>query len=117
MKLAIVGSRSLAARPDALDAVKRVVDRLQPTLIISGGAQGVDAFAEEVAGDLDIAFVEFLPENRRWEPDGYKARNMKIAKACDYCVNIMDRNTKTFGGRWTRTYAAKIGKTTEEIIL
>lgn len=40
MKLAIVGSVSLAGSAEALRIINEVLDRYAPTIVMSGGAEG-----------------------------------------------------------------------------
>lgn len=83
--------------------------------VISGGANGVDSLVKEVLEEndpesYDTYFTEYLPENPRWEPDGYKDRNIRIATDADVLWCIRSRQTKTYGSGWTADYAESIGK-------
>ena len=82
-------------------------------ILISGGCPkgGVDIWAEEVADELKIPKRIFKPSSLDWE--GYKTRNIKIAKVCDvlYCIDPKWRNGKT-GGKWTLNKAKELGKDT-----
>ena len=79
-------------------------------VIVSGGADGVDTFAEEFAKWNGIATEIFLPENPWWSPNGYKERNIKIAEACVKLYRVYDINTKTWGSGFTRHAAEIKGK-------
>lgn len=116
MKLAIVGSVSLAGSPRAMAAVDEILDRYKPTLVVSGGAIGVDTMAVARAAERRIKTKIFLPKVARWH-DGFKPRNIQIAEACDALVRIYDPASKTYGSGWTRDYARKLGKPTEEIAI
>lgn len=83
LTVAIVGSRTF---PNC-DVVRRFVHRLRPgTLVISGGARGVDAAAEEAArerGDLPPPLI-LRPRKETIERDGFAAaaleRNVEIVR-------------------------------------
>src|SRR5690348_8728135 len=49
MKLAIVGSVDLAGNAEAIAHIERALDKYQPTLVISGGADGIDTMAVRAA--------------------------------------------------------------------
>lgn len=113
MKLAIVGSCSLAGNQEAYAIIREILFNLKPDWIVSGGAKGIDSMARECAKEQGIEMIEFLPESPNWHT-GYKPRNIQIAEACDHLVRIAASNSKTYGSGWTRDYAQKLGKTTEE---
>lgn len=128
--LAIVGSRDV---PDYLSSslVKQTILEHKPSMVISGGARGVDTMAEVMAYEMGIPVIQFTPAQHSWDPPvgdakpienvadygmavlvpgGYKARNMKIAESCDCLVRIASSTTKTYGSGWTADYAERIGK-------
>lgn len=117
MILAVVGSYkiSLAERIDASElifwATEHYLNIYGPDLnVISGGADGVDTSAREVAWSLGVPFHEYLPENNRWEPNGFKARNIIIAETCDSLLCIRSQKSKTYGSGWTADRAERLGK-------
>lgn len=83
-----------------------------PDLIISGGAAGVDSWAIEVARELGVPydFRNYLPENPRWQPRGFKARNLKIARTCTRLLAVRSVTSRTFGSGWTAIMAEELGK-------
>ncbi len=112
-KLAIVGSRHLTTQQ--ADLVHVIIDAVlddypDDAVICSGGAPGVDTMAITRAHQAGRTTRLFLPHHQRWEPDGYKARNMLIASWCDDLVAIMATDSKTFGSGWTANYAESLGK-------
>jgi predicted Rossmann fold nucleotide-binding protein DprA/Smf involved in DNA uptake len=115
MRLAIVGSTQ-ANGADARRAVREVLDRYNPDVIVSGGAEGADTIAAEEAAARGIAVQIFRPKVMRWR-DGFMPRNKLIAENCDALVRIVSPRSRTYGSGWTRDYAKKIGKPTEEIKL
>ncbi len=82
--------------------------------LISGGASGIDTYAEVVADTLGIPKRIFEPDVNSWNGEvgkrGFKQRNIQIAKECDvlYCIDTKDRAWS--GGQWTLKYAKILGK-------
>ena len=91
MKVAIVGSRDYPR----LDQVRRYVKLLpEGTVVVSGGALGVDSCAAEEALRHDLATEEFLPE---WDRLGRGAgfiRNADIVDAADLVVAFWDGKSR-----------------------
>ncbi len=120
MKLAIVGSTSLANHPEAWRIIRKIIHQHRPTEVVSGGAEGIDSMAARVADDLAIPKRIFRPERPVWDGGdyiGFKQRNLQIATYCDVLVRIVARNSTTYGSGWTRDQAVKLGKKTEEYII
>lgn len=110
--LAIVGSRSWWDEdiPKARLIIDYAMEFLDPTGIVSGGADGVDTWAEEAAVQWGIPCSVFRPKLECWEPQGYKERNMGIAHTCDQLLCIRSHLSTSFGSGWTADYAESIGK-------
>jgi len=117
MKLAIVGSTGLEGNEEALRIINKVLDERKPSVVVSGGAKGIDSMAVAAAKARGIDTQEFLPTLHQWAPQGFKERNLKIAEACDFLVRIVSSNSKTYGSGWTRDQAEKMGKVTEEYVV
>lgn len=148
--LGIVGSEeakfTLGGTLRAIKAIQELVQQYGATGIASGHCHlgGVDIFAEDVAKDFDIfdRKLIFPAKVHTWShPQGFRARNIQIAKACDVCVCIsvnklpsdykgMRFNTcyhciqrgefvphVKSGGCWTRWYAHDLGRKTELIVV
>ena len=106
MKLAIVGSRSL----DNYETVKNAVDSLstEVTEVVSGGAKGVDSFAERYASEHDIPTVIYKPE---WAKYGKRAgyiRNKDIVERADFVLAVWDGESR--GTLDSINHARKLGK-------
>ena len=105
MKIAIVGSRDF---PD-LEVVKEYVRGLpEGTVVISGGARGVDSTAEAEARLCGLEVISFVPD---WNKHGKKAgflRNVDIVEACDKLVAFWDGKSK--GTQHSLTLAKTMGK-------
>lgn len=120
MKLAIVGSAHLTKpqRYKAARIIGRLVHRHEPTVIISGGASGVDEIAQLTAIIYGIEYDGHHPTEQRWKgPGGFEERNREIAQACDRLARIVIPNATTYGSGWTRDRARDLGKPTEEFVL
>jgi hypothetical protein len=122
VRLAVVGSTNITDKQRGLASV--IIDGFfftyQPFSVVSGGAVGIDSLAKGrvIAWNRDhghkgwaIDFDEFLPENHRWEPDGFKARNLKIAEDCTHLLCIRTQQSTTYGSGWTADRAEELGKT------
>jgi len=115
---AIVGSTEFPERDSMQFArwlIVGAITDLEPDKVISGGAEGIDTLAEKTAVALgyteaDGTMVVHRPKFRRWEPDGFKARNVLIAKDCTHLLRIYRPGSKTYGSGWTADYAERIGR-------
>jgi len=92
MKVAIIGSRSLA--------VSDLGRYLPPetTEIVSGGAKGVDTSAREYAIANGLKLTEFLPDYRRFKRSAPLKRNLLIIEYADIVLAFWDgksRGTKS----------------------
>ena len=91
MKVAIVGSRNFKN----LSGIKSFIESLdKDTVIISGGAVGVDRCAEKTAKELGMKTIIF---NADWSKYGKRAgflRNKDIVAASDYVVCFWDGSSK-----------------------
>lgn len=109
--LAIVGSTVLdSTNPLVIDEIIEAIYFIRPDKIISGGAKGVDTAAKTIANSLNIEFEEYLPENTRWQPNGYKARNLLIAENCTHLISIRSTKSRTYGSGWTADRAEEMDK-------
>ena len=90
MKLAIVGSRNWTNQSPIYNALQE----LKPTLVISGGALGVDTIAILAADYFNIPTKVFKPD---WVKYGKKAgavRNAEMVKECDKLIAFWDGQSK-----------------------
>ena len=126
MKLAIVGSTCFTdteLHDQVVPIISKWVLEWRPEAIISGGAVGVDKMAAVAAVffshylDQKIELIQFLPEHPRWEPEGYKDRNLKIAQECDLLLAIRSRWSRTYGSGWTADQAEQMGKEVVRVTL
>lgn len=103
MKVAIIGSRNLD-----VDIEKYIPENT--TMIISGGAKGIDSLAETYANEHNIPTIIFEPDYSKYGRKAPIVRNQLIAKEADIVVAIWDGKSK--GTAYTINYAQKIGKRT-----
>lgn len=103
--VAVVGSREW---PDS-DAVTDYVNSLEPgTTVVSGGARGVDQWAEIAALDRGLPTLIFKPD---WDQHGNAAgfiRNMDIVDHADRVVAFWCNGSK--GTKSSIDYAREQGK-------
>jgi len=96
MNVAIVGSRSLEGRrSDVRDAIFRSpwLAEGEPSgvdTIISGGADGVDTYAEQVADELALDTRIIEPDWESYGPAAGPKRNTKIIEEADAVIVIWD---------------------------
>jgi hypothetical protein len=113
MKLAVVGSQLKSWKGEdhrlkAITMIRAFLVALEPEFFISGGADGVDTWAENLADLYDIPKKIFYPEQQNWL--AYKSRNILIASECEALVSIRSIHSKTYGSGWTADYTESLGK-------
>ncbi len=118
--LAIVGStkfhEDLHAFQIASTFLSSYINKKLPDEIISGGAFGIDTIAIQIAEIFGIPWTNFLPKNKRWEPNGFKERNIEIASTCTRLVCVRHFNSKTYGSGWTADYTERLSKNVERFM-
>lgn len=86
MKLAIVGSRDFPRLADVRDFVLKLAPG---TIVVSGGAPGVDRAAQEAAEARGLQVLVFRADWDRLGKAAGPARNTQIVEACDHLVAFM----------------------------
>lgn len=109
MKLLIAGSRSIA-NFDILPYIPKETE-----LIISGGAEGIDALAERIADKFRISKLVLRPRYDLYRRAASLKRNEKMVDICDKALIFWDGVSR--GTRHTIEYAKKMGKDPEVIII
>lgn len=112
MKLAIVGSRNFNNYKVLEETLSTFEEPI--TEIISGGATGADALAEEWAKKNDIPITIHKAEWSKYGRAAGPKRNKKIIEACDACVAFWDGKSK--GTKNSIELSKKAGKTTKVVI-
>lgn len=113
VRLAIVGStRFQSPYGDMLAEwiIKRALMYFDPVVVVSGGAEGVDAMAEELAMRYGFSTHICLPAKPQWQPHGYAERNLRIARNCTHLLAIRCSESRTYGSGWTADRAEEMGK-------
>ena len=102
MKLLVVGSRSI----ENFDLSKHISKEV--SLIISGGAKGVDTLAEKYADKHGISKLILRPNYSVYGKAAPIIRNRKMIEICNFVLIIWDGKSK--GTKYTIEYAKKCGK-------
>lgn len=105
MKVAVVGSRNFKY----LDLVKDYIDSLpDKTVVVTGGARGVDAAAEDAARKRGLEVVVVTPDYSSYGHIATKVRNSVIARMADKVTAFWDglsggtANTLAWAAVWGR---------------
>lgn len=108
MKIAVVGSRRIWVD----------IDRYIPkdiTLLISGGAAGVDQLAETWAKEHGVPVQSIRPDYTRYGRAAPLVRNREIVKQAEMVIALWDGTSK--GTKYTIDYARKQGVNTRVYLL
>ena len=108
MKLAVVGSREFPDLDLVWTFVEKVARARPDTIIVSGGARGVDTVAAAAARMSGLKVEELRPD---WNAHGILAgfeRNSRIVESCDRMVAFWDGVSG--GTRDSIEKAAALGK-------
>ena len=92
--------------------VKSKLDELDietDDIIISGGAEGVDAFAQEYAKERGLSIIIHYPKPELSSPERYFERNKQIAEECDFLI-AFDKKSGRAGTKNTIANAKKLNK-------
>ena len=105
MRIGIVGSRDY---PD-LNQVREYVKTLpRGTVVVSGGAKGVDTVAEEEAGRRGVKVVVHRAQWQKYGKAAGVIRNRLLVNDCDKIVAFW--NDDSPGTKSTIGFASKVGK-------
>lgn len=100
MKIIIAGSRTITDKTKINSAIFRGINKLVPfdklneTVIISGGARGVDLEGENWAKSFGFPIEQYLPH---WDKFGKRAgmiRNSDMLGKADAVIVLWDGNSK-----------------------
>ena len=92
--------------------VKEVLEALEidhEATIISGGADGVDTFAQIYAKEKGCTIIIHYPKPHEPSPDRYFNRNKQIALECDFLI-AFDKKSGAAGTKNTIACAKKANK-------
>jgi predicted Rossmann fold nucleotide-binding protein DprA/Smf involved in DNA uptake len=102
VNLLIVGSRSIKEYD-----LKEYVPK-GTTMIITGGADGIDTLAEKLADEMRLSKLIMRPQYNLYGRAAPLKRNEKMVELCDAALIIWDGKSK--GTKYTAEYAKKLGK-------
>ncbi len=102
MKLAIVGSRNIKEVNIAAHIPVGVTE------IVSGGAKGVDSWAQMFAEENGLCFTVLLPQYERYGRGAPLKRNEQIAAYADAALVVWDGKSR--GTAYTIRCFEKLGK-------
>jgi predicted Rossmann fold nucleotide-binding protein DprA/Smf involved in DNA uptake len=108
MKIGIVGNRT----GWTYEEVKKQLDAVgvyKTDIIISGGAEGVDTFAQMYAKEIGAEIIILYPDPQKPHPQRYYDRNYEIANKCD-CLIAFQKNPYKSGTQSTINRVKKMGK-------
>ncbi|MBP3372759.1 MAG: DUF2493 domain-containing protein [Clostridia bacterium] len=88
MKVAVIGSRNLQ--------IENLQDYLprETTVIISGGAKGIDSCAREYANSQNLQLIEYLPDYASFGRNAPLKRNITIIEQADLVVAFWDGKSR-----------------------
>lgn len=132
-RLAIVGSEEIkftaATKERACNWIWALLASYDE--VVSGACHlgGIDVWAAQIGREMGLSVIEYPPKTQNWS-DGYKPRNMQIARRCteavcitvaklpdtytspfrfDTCYHCCESHVKS-GGCWTVKQARMMGK-------
>ena len=108
IRVAVIGSRNI----EACDLSAHIPQNC--TLIVSGGAKGVDTLAEQYAAEHGIELLTIRPDYRRYGRGAPLRRNNQIVDHADCVLAFWDGQSK--GTKYTIDYAEKTGKKVSVIL-
>ncbi len=109
MKIGIVGNREGWDRIWVI-AKLAFLGVTNKDIIISGGASGIDAYAEFFAKTLGCKMIIFYPDYDIPSPKRYFDRNLDIAKECDWLIAFDKGSSGGSGTLNTINHAKKLNK-------
>ena len=104
MKILIAGSRNI----DTFDLSPYIPK--ETTLIISGGAKGIDTIAEKYADKHKISKLILLPQYNLYGKSAPIKRNEMMVNIADTVIIVWDGNSR--GTQFTLQYSKKKNKNT-----
>ena len=110
MNIAVIGNRKGWTYEEVENTLLKE-ERITPSdTIITGGAEGVDAFAERFAKKHGIKLMLIYPDRRSPSPQRYYERNKKIADECDCMIAFNKGNNHRSGSFNAINQTKSLGK-------
>ena len=109
MNIGIVGNRKGWDYDFVLDTLEQLGVN-GSDVIISGGAEGIDSFAQGYAKIKGAEIIILYPKPELPSPDRYFKRNQEIALRSDVLIAFDKGNSEGSGTQNTINHAKKLGK-------
>jgi len=90
MKIAIIGSRDF----NDYELLANTLNKLDITLIISGGAKGADGLAERYALEHSIETLIYKPDYKLYNRGAPLKRNLQIVDESDFVIAFWDGKSR-----------------------
>ncbi|MDD5151798.1 MAG: DUF2493 domain-containing protein [Flavobacterium sp.] len=90
MRVAVVGSRNINNKKEIFD----ILSRYDISIVVSGGALGVDTIAEEYAENINIGTDIYLPDWKKYGKSAGFIRNKDIINNSDMTIAFWDGKSK-----------------------
>lgn len=120
MILAVVGTRSFSNPRALVYAEILIIHEVvsgEWDSFVTGDAPGIDTMVKRVCDETGRVCQALKPETRKWEPEGYKARNIKVANIADEMLCIRDPGSSSYGSGWTADYMETLGKPVTRVLI
>jgi len=104
MRIAIVGNRKGWTYKEVCAKLKEY-NVYKSDIIISGGADGVDTYAQQYAKEIGAKIEIFYPDPNKPNPERYYHRNREIVLSCDILIAFNRHPNARSGTTMTTNYA------------
>lgn len=95
MKIAIVGTRNPGVSYQEWESILiSKINASEISLIISGGAKGIDTYAKLFAGRHHIPLIEYLPEYSKYGRKATLRRNTQIVREASTVIAFPSPDSK-----------------------
>lgn len=111
MKFAVIGSRTITDEESVFQVLNSYKSEI--SVLITGGAVGIDQIAEKWALNIGIPTIIYIPDWNKYGKSAGIIRNKLIANDCDQCLAFWDGLSK--GTKSTIDMCVKLGKRTHVI--
>ena len=109
MKYGIVGNRLGWTRQFVFKKLQEY-NITSKDIIISGGAEGIDTYAQEYAKKIGAQMIVLYPKPEEPSPDRYFNRNKEIAEMCDALIAFDKGSSSGSGTLNTINHAKRLNK-------
>lgn len=113
LRVAIIGSRQVRDLNVKEKIIKHIPNECSE--IVSGGAAGVDSWAEKVAAYMNIPLKCFKPNYRQYGKNAPIERNKEIIDYSDLVLAFWNKRSR--GTQWVMKECIKRGKPVKVILI